>query len=121
MAKSRLAGKVNILLQILCLGADHIQYVEVIEEKSKMDQVRIIPANEDGLSSVAAVELVPVTIAVDDVHGIITRVVAVARAAGRDYVEQCRSAAEAVVAVRHDLSFTEALSAVYRVRERDAA
>ncbi|NKB44087.1 MAG: hypothetical protein GKS03_07370 [Alphaproteobacteria bacterium] len=86
-----------------------------------MDQVRIIPANEDGLVSASAAAPIPVTIVLDDVHGIITRVVAVARAAGRDYVEQCRSAAEAVVAVRHDLSFTEALNAVYRVRERDAA
>ena len=86
-----------------------------------MDQVRIIPANEDGPASASAAAPLPVTVALDDVYGIITRVVAVARAAGRDYAEQCRSAAEAVVAVRHDLSFTEALNAVYRVRERDAA
>lgn len=86
-----------------------------------MDQVRIIPANEDGLASVSTGAAVPVTLVLDDVQGIITRVVEVARAAGRDYVEQCRSAAEAIVAVRHDVSFTEALNAVYRVRERDAA
>lgn len=86
-----------------------------------MDQVRIIPANEDGLASVSTASAVPVTLVLDDVQGIITRVVEVARAAGRDYVEQCRSAAEAIVAVRHDVSFTEALNAVYRVRERDAA
>ena len=86
-----------------------------------MDQVRTIPANEDGLASVSNGAAVPVTLVLDDVQGIITRVVEVARAAGRDYVEQCRSAAEAIVAVRHDVSFTEALNAVYRVRERDAA
>lgn len=86
-----------------------------------MDQVRIIPANEDGLASVSNGAAVPVTLVLDDVQGIITRVAEVARAAGRDYVEQCRSAAEAIVAVRHDVSFTEALNAVYRVRERDAA
>lgn len=86
-----------------------------------MDQVTIIPANEDGYVSESSAEIVPITLALDDVQGIITRAVAVARAAGRDYVEQCRSAAEAIVAVRHDISFTEALNAVYRVRERDAA
>lgn len=86
-----------------------------------MDQVRIVPANEDGYVSPSSADVVPITLTLDDVQGIITRAVEVARAAGRDYVEQCRSAADAIVAVRHDLSFTEALNAVYRVRERDAA
>ena len=86
-----------------------------------MDQITITPANEDGFESQLYADVVPITLALDDVQGIITRAVAVARAAGRDYVEQCRSAAEAIIAVRHDISFTEALNAVYRVRERDAA
>lgn len=86
-----------------------------------MDQVRVIPANEDGLTSESGIPAVPVAVALDDVQGIIIRAISVARDAGRDYVAQCRSAADAIVAVRHDVSFTEALNAVYRVRERDAA
>jgi hypothetical protein len=64
---------------------------------------------------------VPPPNALDDVHGIIARAVEVARAAGRDYIGQCQSAAEAIVAVRHDVSLSEALNAVYRFREQDAA
>ena len=86
-----------------------------------MDKVRVIPANEDGLTFEYGMTAVPVTLALDDVQGIIVRAISVARDAGRDYVAQCRSAAEGIVAVRHDISFTEALNAVYRVRERDAA
>lgn len=59
--------------------------------------------------------------ALDDVQGIVARAVEVARAAGRDYIGQCQSAAEAIVAVRHDVSLSDALNAVYRLRERDTA
>ena len=86
-----------------------------------MDQVRVFPANEDGVTAASRAGAVPVSVVLDDVQGIISLAIAVARDAGRDYVAQCRSAAEAVVAVRHDVSFTEALNAVYQVRERDAA
>ncbi|MEQ8736820.1 MAG: hypothetical protein RIC29_17995 [Rhodospirillaceae bacterium] len=86
-----------------------------------MDQVSVFPANEDGETVVPVSLPVPVSLVLDDVQGIISRAVSVARAAGRDYVAQCHSAAEAVIAVRHDVSFTEALKAVYRVREQDAA
>lgn len=86
-----------------------------------MDRLNIVPANEDGDTPVSVSFPAPVSLVLDDVQGIISRAVSVARAAGRDYVAQCHSAAEAVIAVRHDVSFTEALKAVYRVRERDAA
>lgn len=86
-----------------------------------MDQVIITPANEDQPATSADLSELPITAALDDVHGIIIRALQVARAAGRDYVAQSHFAAEAVLAVRHDLSFTEALNAVYRMRENDAA
>ncbi len=59
-------------------------------------------------------------IVLDDVQGIVSRVIAIARAAGRDYVAQCRLAADAIVAVRPDLSPQDVLKAVFRMRERDA-
>jgi len=73
-------------------------------------------ASEDSPAVVLAMPVV-----LDDVQGIIARALEVARASGRDYGAQCQSAAEAIVAVRHDLTFSDALNAVYRFRERDAA
>ena len=52
-----------------------------------------------------------------DLAGIVTRTVTGARAAGRDYMSQSRAAATAVLAVRPDLSFGQALEAVERLRE----
>lgn len=86
-----------------------------------MDQVIITPANEDEPAPSNDVAALPLVTAFDDVQGIIVRALAVARAAGRDYVAQSHFAADAVLAVRHDLSFSEALNAVYRMRENDAA
>ena len=54
-----------------------------------------------------------------DVRGIVTRTVASSRAAGRDYMGQSCAAATAVMSVRPDLSFGEALDAVIRLREVD--
>ncbi len=76
-----------------------------------------LPAAPDAPSAV----VLAMPVVLDDVQGIIGRALEVARASGRDYVAQCQSAAEAVVAVRHDLTITDALNAVYRFRERDAA
>lgn len=86
-----------------------------------MDQVIITPANEDQDVQVDGGVEPSMIIAFDDVQGIIIRALEVARAAGRDYVAQSHFAAEAVLAVRHDLSFSQALNAVYRMRENDAA
>ncbi len=106
---------------MLCLHDKQIQYFEATKDNFAMDQVSVFPANEDGDTNVSVSLPVPVSLVLDDVQGIISRAVSVAREAGRDYVTQCHSAAEAVIAVRHDVSFTEALKAVYRVREQDAA
>ena len=90
-----------------------------------MNQISAVPANEDasGIVHAAAPVMAPVTtspqallVVLDDVHGIITRAVSSARASGRDYVDQCRSAAQAVVAVRPDLSMQDALNAIIRMR-----
>lgn len=54
-----------------------------------------------------------------DLRGIVTRTVSGSRAAGRDYMGQSRAAAAAVMSVRPDLSFGEALDAVIRLREVD--
>lgn len=54
-----------------------------------------------------------------DVRGIVVRTVSSARAAGRDYMGQSRAAATAVMSVRPDLNFGEALDAVIRLREID--
>jgi len=86
-----------------------------------MDQVIITPANEDQPVPATDLSPLPIAAAFDDVQGIVIRALEVARAAGRDYVAQSHFAAEAVLAVRHDLSFSEALNAVYRMRESDAA
>ena len=53
-----------------------------------------------------------------DVEGIVERSLRIARQTGRDYVSQSRQAALAVVAVRSDISFSEALIAVSRFRDR---
>jgi hypothetical protein len=58
---------------------------------------------------------------VRDVQGIIARTLRIARASGRDYNDQCRAAASAVMAVRPDLSLDQALQAVTRMRELGAA
>ncbi len=58
--------------------------------------------------------------AIDDVRGIVVRAVSTARASGRDYVAQSRVAAEAVAAVRPDLSPIEVFDAVRRVRDLSA-
>ncbi len=52
-----------------------------------------------------------------DLGGIVGRTVVRARALGRDYMSQNRAAAMAVMAVRPDLSFGEALDAVERLRD----
>jgi len=54
-----------------------------------------------------------------DLRGIVARTVSSSRAAGRDYMGQSRAAATAVMSVRPDLSFGEALDAVIRLREVD--
>lgn len=54
-----------------------------------------------------------------DLRGIVLRTVSSARASGRDYMGQSRAAAAAVMSVRPDLSFGEALDAVIRLREVD--
>lgn len=55
--------------------------------------------------------------ATGDLRGIIDRAVSSARASGRDYVGQCHMAAQAVMAVRPDLSAREAFDAVSRLRD----
>lgn len=54
-----------------------------------------------------------------DLRGIVSRTVSSARASGRDYMGQSRTAAAAVTSVRPDLNFGEALDAVIRLREID--
>jgi hypothetical protein len=51
-----------------------------------------------------------------DLEGIVARTVRSARAQGRDYMAQSRAAAAAVMAVRPDLSFGQALDAVEHLR-----
>lgn len=55
--------------------------------------------------------------ALRDLEGVVARTVRMARAQGRDYMSQSRAAASAVLAVRPDLSFGQALDAVERLRE----
>ena len=52
-----------------------------------------------------------------DLRGIVSRTVSSARASGRDYMGQSRAAAAAVMSVRPDLNFGDALDAVIRLRE----
>jgi len=54
-----------------------------------------------------------------DIRGIVTRTVSSARASGRDYMGQSRAAAAAVLSVRPDLNFGEALETVIRLREME--
>ena len=93
-----------------------------------MNQITTVTVSEDEPSAIQTV--VPFVapkqiedkssgVVLDDVRGVITRVLHSARATGRDYVDQCRLAAEAIVVVRPDLSFQEALKAVFRLREQD--
>jgi hypothetical protein len=57
------------------------------------------------------------TIVRHDLHGIVTRALSAARASGRDYVGQTEAAARAVLAVRPDLSFHDAMLAVNWLRD----
>ena len=68
-----------------------------------------------GFFSPAASATLP-TLALRDLHGIVSRTVTSARAQGRDYMAQSRAAAMAVLAVRPDISFGQALDAVERLR-----
>ncbi len=52
-----------------------------------------------------------------DLEGIVSRTITNSRAAGRDYMSQGREAATAVLAVRPDLSFGQAMDAVERLRD----
>ena len=52
-----------------------------------------------------------------DLHGVVKRTLSSARASGRDYVGQTEAAARAVVAVRPDLSFHDAMLAVNWLRD----
>jgi hypothetical protein len=51
-----------------------------------------------------------------DLHGVVSRSVASARAQGRDYMAQNRAAASVVMSVRPELSLSEALDVVTRLR-----
>ena len=110
---------------MLCLGTLHLQWV-VDRDGETMNKMSHDPANEDAAGVVPAAipfvppvtELEPVMhVVLDDVQGIVTRVISSSRAAGRDYVDQCRLAAQAVIAVRPDLSMQETLKAIFRMRE----
>lgn len=74
----------------------------------------VLPVSKTKSESDPAVRVV-----LDDVQGIVWRVISSSRAAGRDYVDQCRLAAQAVVAVRPDLSVQDTLKAIFRLREQD--
>ncbi len=52
-----------------------------------------------------------------DLQGVVSRALSAARACGRDYLGQTEAAARAVLAVRPDLTFTEANRAVDWVRD----
>lgn len=51
-----------------------------------------------------------------DLEGVVSRSVAAARAQGRDYMAQNRAAASVVMSVRPELSLSEALDVVTRLR-----
>jgi hypothetical protein len=51
-----------------------------------------------------------------DLEGVVARTVRSARAQGRDYMSQSRAAAQAVMAVRPDMSLGQALDVVERLR-----
>ncbi len=68
-----------------------------------------------GFFSQAASVALP-ALALRDLHGVVSRTVTSARAQGRDYMSQSRAAAMAVLAVRPDISFGQALDAVERLR-----
>ena len=52
-----------------------------------------------------------------DLQGVVSRALSAARATGRDYISQNDAAARAVMAVRPDLTFSEANRAVDWVRD----
>jgi hypothetical protein len=68
-----------------------------------------------GFMSQAASMALP-SFALTDLAGIVSRTVTSARAQGRDYMAQSRAAAMAVIAVRPDFSYGQALEAVERLR-----
>jgi hypothetical protein len=112
---------------MLCLGSLHLQWM-VDSDGETMNEMSHVPGNEDAAGVVPAeipfvppvTELEPVMhVVLDDVQGIVTRVISSSRAAGRDYVDQCRLAAQAVIAVRPDLSMQETLKAIFRMREME--
>jgi hypothetical protein len=112
---------------MLCLGLLHLQWM-VESDGETMNEMSHVPVNEDDAGVVPAsipfappvTELEPVMhVVLDDVQGIVTRVISSSRAAGRDYVDQCRLAAQAVIAVRPDLSMQETLKAIFRMREME--
>jgi hypothetical protein len=52
-----------------------------------------------------------------DLQGVVSRALSAARSSGRDYLGQTEAAARAVMAVRPDLTFSEANRAVDWVRD----
>jgi hypothetical protein len=55
-----------------------------------------------------------------DLQGVVARALRSARATGRDYLGQTEAAARAVVAVRPDLTLSQAMVAVNWLRDHDA-
>lgn len=93
-----------------------------------MDQISQTQTKEDSLAAMRSVILYVeperiedkgLGVMLDDVQGIVSRMISHARSAGRDYVDQCRLATDAVLAVRPDLSPQDVLLAIFRMRERD--
>lgn len=61
-------------------------------------------------------QAVPTFSSLQDLAGVVSRSVVSARAQGRDYMAQNRSAASVVMSVRPELSLSEALDVVTRLR-----
>ena len=124
---ARLVGTSIKRSNMLCLGLLHLQWMVDIDGET-MNKMSHVLVNEDDAGVVpAAIPFVPpvtelepvIQVALDDVQGIVMRVISSSRAAGRDYVDQCRLAAEAVIAVRPVLSMQETLKAIFRMREME--
>ncbi|MBL8631189.1 MAG: hypothetical protein JNM81_16265 [Rhodospirillaceae bacterium] len=56
----------------------------------------------------------------DDVRGIVARTLSLAKSLGRDDLTQTRAAALAVIAVRPDLTLSQALSGIARLQAAGA-